>query len=88
MLQKIYFSNILVIKNKKDDKQYKTIIGSLLNDKDVSRAMKVYFNSLGELSKHEKKFQNLLSFLESKINMRPICFSDENISSALEMIIK
>jgi hypothetical protein len=92
----------LVIKNKKDDKPYKTIIGSLLNDNDVSRAMKVYlnskvvknhsifsyFNSLDELSKHEKKSQNSLSFLESKIDMRPICFSDENISNALEMILK
>ena len=71
----------LVIKNKKDSKPYKTIIGSLLNDNDVSRAMKVYlnskvvknhsifsyFNSLDELSKHEKKSQNSLSFLESKI---------------------
>ncbi len=92
----------LVIKNKKDSKPYKTIIGSLLNDNDVSRAMKVYlnskvvknhsifsyFNSLDELSKHEKKSQNSLSFLESKIDMRPICFSDENISNALEMILK
>ena len=94
-----YYDLVLNRKDKKE--QYKTIIGSLLNEHDISRATKAYinsyssksifsyFNSENEMHKHNKKFNNTLNFLKNKIEMEPISFYNEDkISKGLEKLLQ
>lgn len=98
-LNDIYFD--LVLKNKKTFITYKTIIGSLFNEHDMTRAMSAsmnsynpnnkmiysYYNSKNELEKNNKKAGTVLSFLQNKFEMETYSFNEEKINFSLKKML-
>ncbi len=91
----------LILKDKKKQKTYKAIIGSLFNEHDISRATTAYinssyikkqmiysyFNSENEIKKNTKRSGKVLNFLEDKIDMKPYSFNEERINFSLEKLL-
>lgn len=89
------------MKDKKKQKTYKAIIGSLFNEHDISRATTAYinssyikkqmiysyFNSENEIKKNTKRSGKVLNFLEDKIDMKPYSFNEERINFSLEKLL-
>lgn len=85
-----YFDFVLNIKDGKKIKQYPTIIGSLFNSADTSRALRLlietditkgiygYINHTEEIIRHSKVAKKTLSILEEKLNFNAKNFSNEN----------